>query len=311
MMYSYLLVDDKYEDLLFDILRFPIFPTHIASAREEMKKVDESNFFTIFYEFTRIYPVKDLKVIDLERFFTLRTSKYYENEKDFNDTYVTINFKKIIRDIVTNLQNKKINSKQVLINKLLEIKEDIIEFNLPMLNYIIVILSDYCDLDEGFEESKKIHFLLNIIDALIDYEDELFKLIDDTDIKINSLSITKKGNYKVKADRNTLLKIYNNLEKNDFIDIDKTSSKNFIDVFKLDFELHEFIVDLNMDKIQFNYFIKLFDDHLKSNIPLALIEYAGNITTKGKKISASVIYSSASRNKMGPKRQEILESIFL
>ena len=311
MMYSYLLVDDKYEDLLFKILSFPIFPTHIASAREEMKKVDETNFFTIFYEFTRVCPVKDLRLIDLERFFTLRTSTYYENGKDFNDTYVTINFKKTIRDILTNLLNKKINSKQVLINKLLEIKEDIIECNLPMLNYIIVILSDYCDLDEGFDESKKIHFLLNIIDALIDYEDELFKLIDDIDIKINSLSPTKKGNYKVKADHNTLLKIYNNLEKNDFIDIYKTSLKNFIDVFKLDFESHKFIVDLNMDKIQFNYFIKLFDDHLKSNIPLALVEYAGNITTKGKKISASVIYSSASRNKMGPKRQEILESIFL
>lgn len=311
MMYSYQLVDDEYEDLLFTIIHSRIHPDYILCAREEMEKVDERNFFTIFYEYTRFYPIKDLKIIDLERFFTLWTSTYYENGAPYSETYITINFKKTIRDNVHNLLNKKINSKQALVNKLLDIKEDLIEFNLPMVNYIKGLFSAHEYFGEDVEESNKIDFLINIIIALMRYEQELNKLIDEIDLKIQSLSPSKKGNYKVQVDRNTLLKIYNNLEKNDFIDVHKTSSKNFIDVFKLDFESHNFIVDLNMDKIQFNYFIKLFDNHLKSNISLALVEYAGNITTKGKKISASVIYSSASRNKMGPKRQEILESIFL
>ena len=101
------------------------------------------------------------------------------------------------------------------------------------------------------------------------------------------------------------------MEKNDFIDIYKTSAKNFIDVFKLDFESHNSVVDLNMDYIQFKHFITLFQKHLKLDNLLATIENAGNVTTKGKEIIAYKIRTSYSKNEKGPKRQKELETIFL
>lgn len=311
MMYSYKLVDDQYDDLLYSLLFDPIFIGDNTYFREEIKKVDETNFLSLFYEFTREKSINNLSIIDLECFFTLRISTYFENGKPINATYATINFKKVIRENIINLLSKKINSKKHLIYKLLEIKEEITKLNIPMLNYIIILLSDYCDLDQSFEESKKIHFLLNIINGLKDYKDDLKKLIDEIDTKINSLSPLKKGNYNINVDDENLLKIYNNLEKNDFIDIYKTSAKNFIDVFKLDFESHNSVVDLNMDYIQFKHFITLFQKHLKLDNLLATIENAGNVTTKGKEIIAYKIRTSYSKNEKGPKRQKELETIFL
>lgn len=99
-------------------------------------------------------------------------------------------------------------------------------------------------------------------------------LIEKIDNKISSFSREKKENFNIKVDQHILLKIYNSLEKNDFIDIHETSSKNFIEALKLDFGVSKSVIDFNMDQIQFKYFISLFETNFNLEIPISLIEYS-------------------------------------
>jgi hypothetical protein len=162
------------------------------------------------------------------------------------------------------------------------------------------------------ETNKKNH-LIFILEEILKLEEKLIELDNVIVNKINSYKIKKEGNYFIDTNTELLIKLYSELEKNDFIDIHKTSQEEFIEVLKSDWDKHNSIIHLKIDSIQFGYLLDCLLEHLKIKIQLSSIEYAGNIINKNGIINARSVSSSYSNSKKKgtmPKRHKDIESIF-
>lgn len=302
-----------------------ISENEITFIRKKIKKFNEHNFLNLFNDVIYYKPIRKLTIQELECFFIENQRFVYEqndnlpflNSIDNNSVhiinkYITINLKSELKYVLSYLLATHEYPKQIIVSKLLELKERILEENIYTVVYIKNSFIQYCESGDNSSEFEKIKFSLGIIDRLNEFETELFEFVDEIDIKIKSLnsSITKQGNYLINIDNNILERLYKLLEKYIFIDQNKTTLSQFIQVLKSNWEDHDSIIHLEMDNRQFRSFLDKLKENLKVKIPLTLIEFTGNIENKNGKISSSSVYSSGSRKIMNPKRNEEIESIF-
>jgi hypothetical protein len=297
----------------------------IVLIKKKIKKINEHNFFSLFQDVIYYKPIRILTMPELECFFIEKQRFIYERKDDLPflnliedsrdkknesriDRYITFNCKTELKNVQHHMLTTQEYPKQVLLSKMLDFKERLIQ-NIATVVYIKNSFIQYCDFEDNLNEFEKIKFSLNIIDKLNDFEIELFGFADEIDDKINSFSTAKAGNYLISAKDDTLKKLYNNLEKEDFIDIHKTSQEQFIEVLKSDWEEHKSIIHFKMDNKQLKYFIETFNENLSAKISFSAMMYAGNIVgKKGIPIKTGSIYSSNSY--LPPKRHEEIKTIF-
>lgn len=118
-------------------------------------------------------------------------------------------------------------------------------------------------------------------------------------------------NYGLNCSIQKLTKLYLELARYDFIDVDHTPKTDFINVFIKDWYSHDSICVLKMDNPQTKYFLNHFKVHLDSKLTMAAIEKAKNITNNSGYIISSSLSASSSRNKLiGPKREQDLLDAF-
>lgn len=123
-------------------------------------------------------------------------------------------------------------------------------------------------------------------------------------------NLSENQNYLIETDNGILEKLYIGLEKNLFIDQSKTTLKQFIEVLKLDWQNHNNIITLEMDNIQFKFFLELMNIYLNIKIPMTIIERANNIHNNNGNIKANSVYTSVSKSKMEAKEAEVIKFIF-
>lgn len=274
--------ENKYlsDDELKEIINSGITLTHERlNCKSKIEKLVK-NLFIVPYQIDN-YSDESLLEIQLK--------KYFENSMEFLKEF----------------------PKTTQITKLNYLRDKIIDTFLVEIS----ILSDYITKNISLKntETNKKNQLIFILEEVLKLEEKLIELDKIIVNKIDSYNIKKEGNYFIDSDTELLKKLYSELEKNDFIDIHKTSQEEFIEVLKSDWDEHSSIIHLKMDSIQFGYFIDRLFIELKIKIHLSSIEYAGNIITKNGKInarSASSSYSNSKKKGTLPKRHKNIESIF-
>jgi hypothetical protein len=180
---------------------------------------------------------------------------------------------------------------------LLVLSDKIYEHISYPLNIFKNALIDYVDninIEDNNCDIKKISFLLDIKGALEEYENYLEKLQSQINERLTVLTKSKIGNrnYQINIDRGDLRKLYHGLEKLMFIDQNKTSLNQFIEVFEKDWKSHNSIIYFEMDNILFKYFIEFLDIFFNCKIQLSSIEYSAKIENKNGLIKAGAVYSS-------------------
>jgi hypothetical protein len=118
-------------------------------------------------------------------------------------------------------------------------------------------------------------------------------------------------NYNLSCSVQKLKKLYSELKKYDFIQIEYTTQTDFIDVFLEDWYSHDSICVLKMDNPQTKCFINNFKIHVDSKLSMVAVEKAHNISNNSGYIKSSSLSSSSSRNKLiGPKREHDIMTAF-
>lgn len=290
------------------------------SIKKKISKLNEYQHFSLFSDFFISKPLNQILKEELDHF--VEVLKKTNNEIDdyfprsnFNtsesntDYFLVFNYKKGVSHLVNHYLNTKEYPKQTLITKLLFLKEKI-QFSFIQPLTIIKPTFEYYVSNKDNINNDNIIFIRDLMDELVQIEERYLDYINKIDNKINSFSTAKTGNYLITVDDEILIKVYNGLEKNDFIDIHKTSLEQFVEVLKSDWGKHKSIIYLNMDNIQFKYFVKCLDEYFKIGFQLTHIEYSGNIENKNGKIKAKSVYTSVSKSGMEPKDFELIKSIF-
>ena len=303
--------------------------------KNKIKKLNEFEHFSLFcevfiekplYPFTKEYfshftKKREKSQYNIDDIFTRSNRNISNSDKEY---YLEFNCKKDFQELIINLLRTKEYSTETLTKKLLITKEYLLEHFLSPLEIIIPTLKNQLkrtnnlfiendmfisDLIEELEHNKE-----NYNNLLNSIENKVKSLsndsIENNQIKNNSSLKKIKGNYQIEVKNEVLEEIYNELNRYDFIDIDRTSKEDFIKVFKLDWKDHNSVIHFKISNVEIRFFIKCFNDDLKEKIPLTFIEHAGNIKTKDRIFKASTLYSGGSQSENNSPNIKIIRSIF-
>ena len=303
--------------------------------KKRISKLSEFEHFSLFCEvfiekplfpftkeylshFTKKRKKSNHKIYD---FFPRSNSNTSNSSKDY---YLVFNCNKDFEELIINHLTTKEYSTETLVKKLLIIKEYLLQYFLDPLEILIPTLKNQLkktnklfiendtfifDLIEELEHNKK-----NYDNLLNSIENKIKSLsndsIENNQIKNNSSLKKIKGNYQIEVKNEVLEEIYNELNRYDFIDIDRTSKEDFIKVFKLDWKDHDSVIHFKITNVEVKFFIECFDEDLNEKIPLTFIEHAGNIKTKDRIFKASTLYSGGSQSENNSPNIKIIRSIF-
>ncbi|MEL1248951.1 hypothetical protein [Flavobacterium helocola] len=303
--------------------------------KKRISKLNEFEHFSLFCEvfiekplfpftkeylshFTKKRKKSNHKIYD---FFPRSNSNTSNSSKDY---YLVFNCNKDFEELIINHLKTKEYSTETLVKKLLIIKEYLLQYFLDPLEILIPTLKNQLkktnklfiendtfifDLIEELEYNKKnYNNLLNSIENKIKSLSN--ESIENNQIKNNSSLKKIKGNYQIEVKNEVLEEIYNELNRYDFIDIDRTSKEDFIKVFKLDWKDHDSVIHFKITNVEVKFFIECFDEDLNEKIPLTFIEHAGNIKTKDRIFKASTLYSGGSQSEKNSPNIKIIRSIF-
>ncbi|WP_333810013.1 hypothetical protein [Flavobacterium sp.] len=303
--------------------------------KNKIKKLNEFEHFSLFcevfiekplYPFTKEYfshftKKRERSQYNIDDIFTRSNRNISNSDKEY---YLEFNCKKDFQELIINLLRTKEYSTETLTKKLLITKEYLLEHFLNPLEIIIPTLKNQLkrtnnlfiendmfisDLIEELEHNKE-----NYINLLNSIENKVKSLsndsIENNQIKNNSSSKKIKGNYQIEVKNEVLEEIYNELNRYDFIDIDRTSKEDFIKVFKLDWKDHNSVIHFKITNVEIKFFIECFNEDLNEKIPLTFIEHAGNIKTKDRTFKASTLYSGGNQSKNNSPNIKIIRSIF-
>lgn len=303
--------------------------------KNKIKKLNEFEHFSLFcevfiekplYPFTKEYfshftKKREKSQYNIDDIFTRSNRNISNSDKEY---YLEFNCKKDFQELIINLLRTKEYSTETLTKKLLITKEYLLEHFLNPLEIIIPTLKNQLkrtnnlfiendmfisDLIEELEHNKE-----NYNNLLNSIENKVKSLsndsIENNQIKNNSSSKKIKGNYQIEVKNEVLEEIYNELNRYDFIDIDRTSKEDFIKVFKLDWKDHNSVIHFKITNVEIKFFIECFNEDLNEKIPLTFIEHAGNIKTKDRIFKASTLYSGGSQSENNSPNIKIIRSIF-
>lgn len=304
-------------------------------TKKRISKLNEFEHFSLFCEvfiekplfpftkeylshFTKKRKKSNHKIYD---FFPRSNSNTSNSSKDY---YLVFNCNKDFEELIINHLTTKEYSTETLVKKLLIIKEYLLQYFLDPLEILIPTLKNQLkktnklfiendtfifDLIEELEHNKK-----NYNNLLNSIENKIKSLsndsIENNQIKNNSSLKKIKGNYQIEVKNEVLEEIYNELNRYDFIDIDRTSKEDFIKVFKLDWKDHDSVIHFKITNVEIKFFIECFNEDLNEKIPLTFIEHAGNIKTKDRIFKASTLYSGGNQSKNNSPNIKIIRSIF-
>lgn len=303
--------------------------------KNKIKKLNEFEHFSLFcevfiekplYPFTKEYfshftKKREKSQYNIDDIFTRSNRNISNSDKEY---YLEFNCKKDFQELIINLLRTKEYSTETLTKKLLITKEYLLEHFLNPLEIIIPTLKNQLkrtnnlfiendmfisDLIEELEHNKE-----NYNNLLNSIENKVKSLsndsIENNQIKNNSSSKKIKGNYQIEVKNEVLEEIYNELNRYDFIDIDRTSKEDFIKVFKLDWKDHNSVIHFKITNVEIKFFIECFNEDLNEKIPLTFIEHAGNIKTKDRIFKATTLYSGGSQSENNSPNIKIIRSIF-
>lgn len=323
MIHNYFTLKEKQHKILKFLMNNQNTNKIDLSIKKKISKLNEYQHFSLFCDFFSRKPLNQMSKEELDHFTLIleKTENGFDDyfpRSNFNtsvshkDYFLVFNYKNSIYNLVDYYLNTKEYPKQTLTTKLLFLKECILFHFIQPLSIINLNFKYYVFNKDNFSNDNYI-FIDDLRDELLQKEEIHLDYINKIDTKINSFSTPKTGNYLITVDDEILIELYNGLEKHDFIDIHKTSSEQFIEVLKSDWEKHKSCIYLKMDNIQFRYFMKCLEEHFNVEMQLTHIEYSGNIVNKNGKIKASAVsasFSKAERNGMEPKREKTIISIF-
>lgn len=324
MLYSYFRLKDKHFKTLKLIKKSLNSKSNNLPKRKKINGLNEYQYFYLLNDLINHYPIEKFTVNELELFFKTNKvilnyspSVFSDNEvvDEFVPVYadfVSLNYKKNVYSVVDYFFETKEYPQETLLTKLLVLSDKIFELIFDPLLNIRSCVDSYLETNKGSEDEEKLLFLIEISLSLQNHERNVLELIDKIQNKIESLSKNsiQKESYLIDTDDRVLKKLYFGLEKFMYLDQNKTSLSQFIEVLKFDWQSHESIIYLQMDNIQFKYFIECLSQFLNIKIPLTFIERSQNIRNINGVIKASSIRSSYSRAYGVNKDFETLRLIF-
>lgn len=305
--------------------------------KNKIKKLNEFEHFNLFCE---VFFEKPLYPFTKENFshFTKKRKKsnhkidYFFPRSNSNtsitskDYYLVFNCNKDFEELIINHLTTKEYSTETLVKKLLIIKDYLLEHFLSPLEIIIPTLKNQLKKTNNLFIENDV-FISDLIEELEQNEEKYNYLLNNLDIKIKSLLIDSealheqkvknnspskkiKSSYQIIIKNETLEELYKELDKHDFIDIDRTSKEDFIKVFKLDWKEHNSVIHFKISNVELKFFIKCFNEVLNEKIPLTFFETAGNLKTKDRIFKASNLYSGGKQSQNNSPKIKIISSIF-
>ncbi|PWA05999.1 hypothetical protein [Flavobacterium laiguense] len=325
MLYSYFKIKDKHYKTLDYIKNNLNSEQNTLSIKKKINKLNEYQFFYLFSDILYYYPINQLTIDTLGSFFEIEIRNINEVDAlpfqdnnpadDFipiRDSFATFNYTERLPHLIDYYLNTKEYPKETLTTKILVLSDKILGNIHQQVCAIKYYFLRYVEYKESIDSGIKVYYSMDIIVALENYEKNLLEIYEKIQEKISTISklTLKTGNYMINIDKEILKKLYFGLEKFMFIDQKKTTLDQFIEVFELDWDAHNSIVYLEMDNIQFNFFIECIHDFFNAKIPITFIERSGNIENKNGKIKAKSVYASVSKSNMIPKDFKSIKSIF-
>ncbi|RVT71209.1 hypothetical protein EOD40_17515 [Flavobacterium sufflavum] len=325
MLHSYFKIKNKHYKTLDYINSNSNSKDENLFIKKKIKKLNQYQYFFFLNNILENNNLKNISINTLELFFEkseiiLNASEYISLQKNGNtndfvpvkEDWITFHHKDNLKSLIDYFLNTKEYPKETLITKLLVLSERTLTDILQSIFILRVLIDEYVDEILNGDVDEKYYFLILISNGLENEIGHVQWLLDSIQEKIDSLSKTniQNENYLIDIDNEILKKLYWGLEKNMLIDQEKTSLKQFIEVLKHDWKTHNSIMHLEMDNIQFRYFIECIDQFLKTKIPLTFIQRSGNIRNKNGKIKAGSMYTAGSNNIIKQKDIELIRSIF-
>lgn len=257
-----------------------------GGLREAKIKLTDENidlFFEVY--FVDQYNSNDGFRLKCDNNFWKELSDFYDNNSKKQDKQTAYLFEKEWNKKITELSNKILESLIYGVRHKNEtnwfhyIHNDILE-STSKINCLI----------EGFQRAND--YSVFCVPNFFDYQETML--------------------YNIKLEDKRLGVLYDLLEKNNFIDIEKTSSDDWFNVLTKKTSDHDSIVYLNMDNPQTSFFISQLKVNLNVDISLTKLEKMKNIYNKNGEIKAASVYASANYNKkhnMFPKESDLIIEI--
>jgi hypothetical protein len=264
MLHSYFKIKDKHYKTLDYIKNNLNSGQNTLSIKKKINKLNEHQFFFLLGDLMYHHPIEHLTVNTFKFFFEIRETIISEDDylpfQDYandyvhipiTDSYVAFTYKKELESLVDYYLSTKEYPKESLITKLLVLSDKILENIYQQVNTIKYYFLRYVEHQENIDNDIKVCYSMDIIIALENYEKDLLELNYKIQEKISILSEPnfKTGNYIITTDNEILKKLYSGLEKFMYIDQNKTTLNQFIEVLKLDWQAHNSVIYLQMDNI--------------------------------------------------------------
>lgn len=325
MLHSYFRLKNKHYNISSHYkFELPSDTDDLLLIKSRLSKQNESQFLFILTELLN----RPLDIIDMNTLncffihlesqpedFTLPFQDPEPNEISSNkfipETYVVLNCKKKLQYLVDHYMDTKEYGKDTHINKLLVLLDYIYRDVLQLVIINNYKVSNYIDDLDEIIDMKRFIYINDIRIALDHYTKYIQELCDNITNKITSLSKPNVSteNFSIEIDSFILKKIYFGLEQEMFINQEKTTCDQFLDVLLLDWESHNSIIYLEMDNILFKYFIESLETYFNTKIQLSTIEYSAKITNKNGIIKASAIYSSMAQYRKFTKERDDIKTL--
>ncbi|MFH6964702.1 hypothetical protein ACHRVK_10065 [Flavobacterium plurextorum] len=309
MLHSFFKLKNKHHKIssqFRDVLT--LYTTNNLLIKKKLSKLNEPQFQFILEKLFS-HPIDQIETNTLNCFFIhleTQESEHFtlpwldqetiatSNEKFIPETYVELNCKKGLESLVDHYVNAKEYGKDTHINKLLVLLNYIYKDILQPVNLNNYSLYDYIDNLDDITDMKRFIYINDIRIALDNYADMTQQLCDKINTKIKSLSKrnVSSENFDLEIDSNILKKIYFGLEQEMFINQEKTTCEQFLNVLQLDWKDHNSIIYFEMDHILFKHFIDFLELYFNLKMQLSTIEYSAKIANKNGLIKASRVSAS-------------------
>lgn len=302
--------------------------------KAKINELNDYNFFKLLKQILFFIPIKDMKNEELsffvkEKVFSHFVYDSYDEDKSldtyskiFDVDYVKLNCKLKIYKISERILKTRKLPIHILETELFTLKDFIISENLSNLDYVLNSFDEYLKTSIEYENYENILISMKIVEAINTHKYHLINYLDQITLKLEYLysktdeskeNSKKANNYNLNIDDKILYKLYDELERNEFIDVFETSLEQFVEVLKKDWHEHKSVIHLKMDNIQLNFFLLNLKKHLDIKLSLSKIEFADNIYNKNGKLKAysiSASYSESLRKGTEPKRKKDIISVF-
>lgn len=320
MIYNYFQINKKQNQMLTSLLQSENPDVTNLKLKKKISKLNEFQHFSLFFEvfietsfhpfikegFSHFTNTLDKTHNEIDEHFPRSNFNTSDSEKVY---FLVFNCNKDLYNLVHYYLNTKEYPRDTLKTKLLVVKENILKYFIGPLSVIIPTFKNRLQKsDKLFNENTV--YLWDLINELEDIEEKYQNYINEIDSKIISFSREKKGNYLIDINDELLKKLYQGLNKYDFIDIDRTSEEDFIKVLKYDWKDHNSIIHFKITNIEFKHLINYFNKYFNTELYLTFIESANNIKIKDRVFKANSFYSGGSQSENNSINIKTIESIF-